>query len=86
VPASAAAGGGGSLNLSSLPEQIQHVVRVAYGDATGHIFLISAAVAVVGVIAAVAMKPTKLRSTVDLAPSRPLVSASASSSASASAE
>ena len=66
VPASSATSGGGSLNLSSLPEQMQHVVRTAYGDATGHIFLISAGVAVVGVIAAVAMKPTKLRSTVDL--------------------
>jgi EmrB/QacA subfamily drug resistance transporter len=77
VPASAASSGGGSLNLSSLPEQIQHVVRVAYGDATGHIFLISTAVAVVGVIAAVAMKPTTLRSTVDLAPERQLVDATA---------
>ena len=32
---------------------MQHIVRAAYGDATGHIFLISAAIAVVGVIAAV---------------------------------
>jgi MFS family permease len=76
VPAESASSGAGSLNLSSLPEQIQHVVRIAYGDATGHIFLISAAVAVVGVIAAVAMKPATLRSTVDLAPERPLVSSS----------
>ncbi|BCY15410.1 MDR family MFS transporter [Actinoplanes sp. L3-i22] len=57
-----------ALNLGSLPPAIQHVVRVAYGDATGHIFLISMFIAVVGVIAAVAMKPSKLRSTVDLAP------------------
>jgi hypothetical protein len=55
-----------SLNLSALPEAIQHLVRVAYGDATGHIFLISAIIAVVGVIAALLMKPTALRSTVDL--------------------
>ena len=55
-----------SLNLSALPEAVQHLVRVAYGDATGHIFLISAAIAVVGVIAALLMKPTALRSTVDL--------------------
>ncbi|MEV6341852.1 MDR family MFS transporter [Actinoplanes sp. NPDC051851] len=65
---SSASSGISVLNLSSLPEAIQHMVRVAYGDATGHIFLISAAVGVVGVIAAVAMKPAKLRSTVDLAP------------------
>ncbi|WP_433827661.1 MDR family MFS transporter [Actinoplanes sp. CA-015351] len=55
-----------ALNLSSLPEAVQHMVRAAYGDATGHIFLISAAVAVIGVIAAIAMKPAKLRSTVDI--------------------
>ncbi|GIE87376.1 drug resistance transporter, EmrB/QacA subfamily [Actinoplanes regularis] len=60
-----------ALNLGSLPPAIQHVVRVAYGDATGHIFLISMFIAVVGVIAAVAMKPTKLRSTVDLAAPKP---------------
>ncbi|GAA4594576.1 MDR family MFS transporter [Actinoplanes octamycinicus] len=56
-----------ALNLGSLPPAIQHVVRVAYGDATGHIFLISMGIAVVGVLAALLMKPTKLRSTVDLA-------------------
>ena len=67
VPASAAGGGSGSLDLDSLSEQMRHVVRAAYGDATGHIFLISAGVAVVGVIAAIAMRPTTLRSTVDLA-------------------
>ncbi|KUL34581.1 MDR family MFS transporter [Actinoplanes awajinensis] len=62
--------GGGDvspLNLGSLPPAIQHIVRVSYGDATGHIFLISMGIAVVGVIAAIMMKPAKLRSTVDLA-------------------
>jgi EmrB/QacA subfamily drug resistance transporter len=67
VPAGGDAAAGGTLNLSALPAAIQHLVRVAYGDATGHIFLISAVVAVVGVIAALLMKPTTLRSTVDLA-------------------
>ncbi|GGN73809.1 EmrB/QacA family drug resistance transporter [Actinoplanes lobatus] len=65
VPAGGSSGTS-SLNLSSLPESIQHVVRAAYGDATGHIFLISMGVAVIGVVAAVAMKPAKLRSTVDV--------------------
>ncbi|WP_030438130.1 MFS transporter [Actinoplanes subtropicus] len=64
VPASGASASS-TLNLSALPAAIQHLVRVAYGDATGHIFLISAAIAVVGVIAALLMKPTALRSTVD---------------------
>ena len=59
-----------SLDLASLPEAMQHVVRSAYGDATGHIFLISMGIAVVGVIAAVAMKPAQLRTTVDLAPKK----------------
>ncbi|AEV89040.1 DSBA oxidoreductase [Actinoplanes sp. SE50] len=67
VPAGQSSSGVSALNLGSLPPAIQHIVRVSYGDATGHIFLISMAIAVVGVIAAVAMKPTKLRSTVDLA-------------------
>jgi EmrB/QacA subfamily drug resistance transporter len=66
VPAS---GGGdtSSLNLAELPEAVQHIVRAAYGDATGHIFLISAAIAVVGVLATLFLRPTALRTTVDLA-------------------
>jgi EmrB/QacA subfamily drug resistance transporter len=66
VPAS---GGGGSsnLNLDALPPAVQHIVRVAYGDATGHIFLVSAVIAVVGVIAAILLKPRPLRTSLDLA-------------------
>ncbi|WP_436525543.1 MDR family MFS transporter [Actinoplanes sp. HUAS TT8] len=71
APSSGSGSGISALNLSSLPESIQHVVRVAYGDATGHIFLISMFIAVVGVIAAIAMKPAKLRSTVDLSAPEP---------------
>jgi EmrB/QacA subfamily drug resistance transporter len=59
--------GTSALNLAQLPVAVQHVVRAAYGDATGHIFLISAAIAVVGVIAAVLLRPIALRTTVDLA-------------------
>ncbi|WP_433227303.1 MDR family MFS transporter [Microtetraspora malaysiensis] len=58
--------GTGSLNIAALPEPIKGIVRAAYGDATGHIFLISASIAVVGVIAALFLKPVKLRETVDL--------------------
>ena len=67
VSGGASAASSSTLNLSALPEAVQHLVRVAYGDATGHIFLISAVIAVVGVVAALLMKPTPLRSTVDLA-------------------
>ncbi|MFC4499480.1 MULTISPECIES: MFS transporter [Streptomyces] len=41
-------------------------VRVAYGDATAHIFLLSAAAAVLAVVAAVLLKPVSLRSSLDL--------------------
>jgi EmrB/QacA subfamily drug resistance transporter len=61
--------GGGetsALNLAQLPAAVQHIVRAAYGDATGHIFLISAAIAVVGVLAAAFMRPKALRTTVDM--------------------
>ncbi|MER5625763.1 MDR family MFS transporter [Streptosporangium sp. NPDC002544] len=59
--------GGSTLNLEALPEAARTVVRAAYGDATGHIFLISAAIAAVGVVAVLLLKPTRLRDTVDLA-------------------
>ncbi|TDV57242.1 MDR family MFS transporter [Actinophytocola oryzae] len=55
-----------ALNLTALPPQVQTIVHTVYGDATAHIFLISAAVAVVGVIAALLLKPITLRTTIDL--------------------
>ncbi|WP_326639796.1 hypothetical protein OG884_34310 [Streptosporangium sp. NBC_01755] len=58
--------GGSTLNLEALPEAARTVVRAAYGDATGHIFLISAAIAAVGVVAVLFLKPTKLRDSLDL--------------------
>ncbi|MET9244561.1 MDR family MFS transporter [Nonomuraea sp. NPDC003709] len=65
IPAGGQAAGG-SLNLAALPEPIKVIVRSAYGDATGHIFLISAAIAVVGLVAAAFLKPAKLRDSLDL--------------------
>ncbi|MFI7215121.1 MDR family MFS transporter [Micromonospora maritima] len=58
--------GGSTLNLDALPEPVRQIVRAAYGDATGHIFLISAAIAVVGVVAALLLRPVTLRSSLDL--------------------
>lgn len=67
TPAGATSTGSVSaLNLNALPPQVQQVVHTVYGDATAHIFLISAAVAVVGVIAALLLKPITLRTTIDL--------------------
>lgn len=60
------AAAGASLNIAALPEPIKVIVRAAYGDATGHIFLISAAIAAVGLIAAAFLKPAKLRDSLDL--------------------
>ncbi|GGQ23729.1 EmrB/QacA family drug resistance transporter [Actinomadura coerulea] len=62
------AGGGdaGTLDIRALPAPVQEVVRAAYGDATGHIFLISAAIAIVGIVAAAFLKPVTLRDSLDL--------------------
>ncbi|MFC3893103.1 MDR family MFS transporter [Lentzea rhizosphaerae] len=66
VPAGQSTGDTSALNLAALPPQVQTIVHAVYGDATAHIFLISAAVGVVGVIAALLLKPITLRTTIDL--------------------
>ncbi|MEU1646199.1 MDR family MFS transporter [Micromonospora zamorensis] len=66
IPTSGSAGGSSNLNITALPEQVQDIVRAAYGDATGHIFLISAAIGVVGIVAALLLKPITLRTSLDL--------------------
>ncbi|RBM22177.1 MFS transporter [Prauserella sp. PE36] len=57
--------GGGSLDLASLPPAAREALRAAYGDGTGTIFLISAIVAVVTLLAVLFLKETPLRSTLD---------------------
>ncbi len=65
-------GGTSSLNLNALPEAMRTIVREAYGDATGRIFLISAGIALIGVVAAVFLRPAPLRTSIDLpAPADP---------------
>ncbi|MFB6500426.1 MULTISPECIES: MDR family MFS transporter [unclassified Streptomyces] len=66
IDPAASSSGGSTLDIAAMPPQVQEVVRAAYGDATGTIFLISAAIAVVGVVAALFLTPTKLRDSVDL--------------------
>ncbi|MFB4268041.1 MDR family MFS transporter [Nonomuraea sp. GTA35] len=61
-----AAAAGGSLNIAALPDPIKEIVRSAYGDATGHIFLVSTAIAAVGLVAAAFLKPARLRDSLDL--------------------
>ncbi|MGB3370697.1 MAG: MDR family MFS transporter [Rhodococcus sp. (in: high G+C Gram-positive bacteria)] len=62
-----AGGGGGSLDLSSLPAPVLAVIRTAYGDATGRIFLIAGFVAIVTLIAVVFIPDRPLRKTIDFA-------------------
>ncbi len=66
IDPAASSSGGSTLNIAAMPPEIQEVVRAAYGDATGHIFLISAGIAAVGVVATLFLTPTKLRDSVDL--------------------
>ncbi|MFG1702672.1 MFS transporter [Nonomuraea sp. M3C6] len=49
----------------NVPPAVQEIVRAAYGDATGLIFLICAAVAALGILAAVLLKPVTLRTSLD---------------------
>ncbi|HEY9336803.1 MAG TPA: EmrB/QacA family drug resistance transporter, partial [Kribbella sp.] len=59
-------GGSGTslLDVNHLPPQLAELVRHAYGDATGRIFLIAAACAVVSLVAVVFIKEVPLRKTV----------------------
>ncbi|WP_413451543.1 MDR family MFS transporter [Georgenia phoenicis] len=60
------AGGGGSLDVASLPDDVEAIVRSAYGDGMDLIFLIMGVLAVLALVAAVLMKNSTLRDTVDI--------------------
>jgi MFS family permease len=51
---------------ASLPAPVRTIVESAYADAVGYVFLISAGIAVVGLVAAVLMPAVTLRTTIDL--------------------
>jgi hypothetical protein len=57
---------GTASDVSAQPAAVQEIIRVAYGDATAQIFLLSAAAALLAVIAAILLKPVSLRSSLDL--------------------
>ena len=57
---------GGNLDIDSLPGPVESIIRAAYGDATGRIFLIAAAAAVVALIAVALLPNRPLRRTIDL--------------------
>ncbi|MGW1737554.1 MFS transporter [Nocardia sp. NPDC001965] len=58
--------GSGNLDLKSLPAPIAEIVRFAYGDATGRIFLIAAVTTVVALVAAALLPNRPLRRTIDI--------------------
>ncbi|WP_152189242.1 MDR family MFS transporter [Georgenia satyanarayanai] len=66
IPADAMAGGGGNLDVAALPDEVESVVRSAYGDGMDLIFLIMGVLAVIALVAAVLMRGSTLRDTVDL--------------------
>ena len=71
-PAAAAAaqsgGGSGTLDLKNMPAAMVTIVRTAYGDATGTIFLVAAVVSVIALVAVLFIKEVPLRTTVSLQP------------------
>jgi EmrB/QacA subfamily drug resistance transporter len=59
---------GTSMDLAHMPEPVRDIMRAAYGDATAEVFLISAAVGLVALIAVLFIKERPLRRTVDIQP------------------
>jgi hypothetical protein len=58
-------GGSGSLlDVKKLPPEVAEIVRAAYGDATGTIFLVGAVVSVLSLVAALLIHEVPLRTTV----------------------
>jgi EmrB/QacA subfamily drug resistance transporter len=57
------AGGGSLLDVKNLPPEVAEIVRSAYGDATGTIFLVAACIAVFSLVASLLMKEVPLRTT-----------------------
>lgn len=74
IPAQGGASGA-SMDLADMPAPIADIMRAAYGDATAQIFLISAIISVVALLAVLFIKERPLRRTVDAAPEKELVAA-----------
>jgi EmrB/QacA subfamily drug resistance transporter len=64
IPGAAAAAGSGDVGLATLndaPAPIRALIRVSYGDATGRIFLISALLSIVTIVAILLIREVALR-------------------------
>lgn len=65
VPAGSA---GASMDLKDMPAPIRDIMRAAYGDAIAEVFLISAIIGLVALVAILFIKERPLRRTVDVRP------------------
>ncbi|BCW43813.1 MFS transporter [Arthrobacter sp. StoSoilB5] len=72
---------GASMDLADMPAPIAEIMRAAYGDATAQIFLISAIISVVALLAVLFIKERPLRRTVDAAPETELVATASADAA-----
>jgi EmrB/QacA subfamily drug resistance transporter len=68
IGVSGAGAGDGSLDLNDLPAPVQAVVRAAYGDSFGELFLIAAAAAVLTLVTVFVVKEVPLRNTIEMRP------------------
>ena len=64
IPVQPGSSAGANLDLDTLPAPILEIVRHAYGDSTGYIFVIAGAVAIITLVAVALMPHTELRTTV----------------------
>ncbi|WP_354240428.1 MFS transporter [Arthrobacter sp. UYEF20] len=67
IPASGGSAGA-SMDLTDMPAPVRDIMRAAYGDATAEIFLISAIIGIVALVAILFIKEQPLRRTVDIQP------------------
>ncbi|WP_222194500.1 MDR family MFS transporter [Modestobacter italicus] len=64
VPGAAAAAGSGDIGLASLadaPAPVRELIQVSYGDATGRVFLISAVLSIITILAILFIREVALR-------------------------
>lgn len=66
-----AAGSSGSLDFAALPAPVAEVIQHAYGDATGRLFMVAAAVSVVTLLAVMVIPNRALRTTIDMVEETP---------------
>ncbi len=59
-------GTGASMDLKDMPEPVREIMRAAYGDATAQIFMVSAIIGLVALVAILFIKEEPLRRTVDI--------------------